>query len=50
MDILERHQQRATWMSKGMEHLSYEERWRDLGLFSVEKRRLGRISSMYGNT
>jgi len=39
-ELLERAQRRAMRMMRGLEHLSYKKKLRELGLFSLKKRRL----------
>jgi len=40
VDLLEHTKRRETKMIQGMEHLAYKDKLRDLGLVSLEKRRL----------
>ena len=39
VELFDQVQRKVTKMVKGLKHLSYEEKLRELGLFSLEKRR-----------
>ena len=47
MDLLDHILRRATKMIQGMEHFSCEDRMRELKLFRLEKRTLGRSDNSF---
>lgn len=49
MDVLETAQQRATKMLRELEHLSYKERLRELGLLNLKMRRPMEINNIYNS-